>query len=197
MTKALNHEYDAEHLPREPGRRRSLSFKRMAAMTGALVLTVLTAGCGSSNGPSSSTASSGGPLVRALAYTRCMRRHGIHDFPDPTTPPGGGVTFQFNGGAGSDLNQNDPTFQAASQACRTLSPGGQQAPTAPTRQIAEEVTWARCLRSHGVPGFPDPNSSGAIDSAKFDPTSAAFQRASAACKSLQPSGAVSAVPGAP
>lgn len=197
MSSAANHEHHAGHGPRRRGRRRSRALKRTAAVTAAFALTVLTAGCGSSNGPSSSTGSSRGPQATALAYTRCMRSHGIHDFPDPTTPPGGGVTFQFNGGAGSDLNQTDPTFQAASQACRTLSPGGHQASTAPTRQIAEEVKWARCLRSHGVPGFPDPNSSGAIDSAKFDPTSPAFQRASAACKSLQPSGAVSAVPGAP
>ncbi|MGO9961575.1 MAG: hypothetical protein ACLP50_37315 [Solirubrobacteraceae bacterium] len=166
-------------------------------MTGALALAVVAAGCGNSNGASSSTSSSGGPLATALAYSRCMRSHGIHDFPDPTTPPGGGVTFQLNGGAGSDLNHTNPTFQAASQACRTLSPGGQQAPAAPTSQIAEEVTWAHCLRSHGVPGFPDPNSNGAIDSAKFDPSSPAFQRASAACKSLQPSGPVAAAPGPP
>jgi hypothetical protein len=197
MSSDSNHEHQAGHVPRGAGRRRSRPLKRTAAMTGALALTVLAAGCGSSNSASSSTASSGGPLATALAYTRCMRSHGIHDFPDPTMPAGGGVTFQLNRGAGSDLNQNDPTFQAASQACRTLSPGGQQAPTAPTRQIAEEVKWAHCLRSHGVPGFPDPNSNGAIDSAKFDPSSPAFQKASAACKSLQPSGPVAAVPGAP
>ena len=197
MSSAANHERHAGHVPRRPRRRRSRPFKWTAAMTGALALTVLVAGCGSSNGSSSSTASSGGQLGTALAYTRCMRSHGIHDFPDPTTPPGGGVAFQFNGGAGSDLNQKNPAFQAAGQACRTLSPGGHQAPPAPSRQIADEVQWAHCLRSHGVPGFPDPNSTGAIDSAKFDPTSAAFQKASAACKSLQPSGPVAAVPGAP
>jgi hypothetical protein len=197
MPNAANHEHHAAHVPRRAGRRRSRPLSRAVPMAGALALTVLAAGCGSSNGPSSSTASSGGPLATALAYTRCMRGHGIHDFPDPTTPPGGGVTFQSNGGAGSDLNQNNPTFQAASQACRTLSPGGHQAPTAPTRQIAEEVKWARCRRSHGVPGFPDPNGNGAIDSAKLNPTSPAFQKASAACKSLQPSGPVAAAPGAP
>ena len=191
MTKASNHEQPAEHVPRWPGRRRSLLAKRIAVTTGALAVMVLAAGCGSSNNPNSSTASSSGPLAKAVAYTECMRNHGVHAFPDPTTPPGGGVTFDIN------LNQNTPTFKAASQACRTLLPGGQQAPTTSAQQIAAEVRWAHCLRSHGVPGFPDPNSEGAIDSAKFDPTSPAFQRASAACKSLQPSGPVAAVPGAP
>jgi len=125
-----------------------------------------------------------------------MRRHGVHDFPDPSTPSGGGVTFHLGGGPGSDLNRNNPTLEAASQACRTLLPGG-QAGAASTTQIAEEVRWAECLRSHGVPDFPDPNRSGAIDSAKLNPASPAFQRANAACKSLQPSGPVAAAPGAP
>lgn len=194
--RAIHRQY-TEHIPPGPGRRRSSAPKRTAAMTGALALAVLATGCGSSNGPSSSTTSSREPLAMALAYTHCMRSHGIHDFPDPTTPAGGGVTFQVNGGPGSDLNQNNPTFQTARQACRTPLPGGQQAPTATTKQIAEELGWARCLRSHGVPGFPDPDSNGAIDSAKFDPTSPAFQRASADCKALQPSGPIAAAPGAP
>jgi hypothetical protein len=197
MTSAPNHEDHAEHVPRGPGRRPSLPINRTAATAALLGLAFFAAGCGGSNSPSSSTTSSGGPLTVALTYARCMRSHGIHDFPDPTTPPGGGASFQVNGGPGSDLNRNNPTFRTASQACRTLSPRGQQAPAASTKQIAEEVRWARCLRSHGVPGFPDPNSNGAIDSAKFDPASPAFQRASAACKSLQPSGPVAAVPGAP
>jgi hypothetical protein len=34
----------------------------------------------------------------------------------------------------------------------------------PGPHIATEVRWARCLRSHGVPSFPDPNSQGAFDS---------------------------------
>jgi hypothetical protein len=124
-----------------------------------------------------------------------MRSHGVSDFPDPTTPEGGGVAFQLKGGPGSDLNQNNPTFKAARQACRGLLPGRQQAPSMPAPNIAAELTWARCLRSHGVPSFPDPNNQGAFDSSKFDPNSPAFRSASNACKSLQPTGAVSAVPG--
>jgi hypothetical protein len=191
MTKAFNHEYHAGHVPRGPGRPRSRSFKRMAATTGAFTLTVLIAGCGSSNHRSSSTTSTTRPLAKALVYTRCMRSHGVQDFPDPTTS-GGGITFQVSNTVGSN-----PAFTTANRACQSLRPGGQQAPTMSARQIAAEVRWAHCMRLHGVPSFPDPNSSGAIDSAKFDPTSPAFQRASAACKSLQPSGAVSATPGTP
>ena len=125
-----------------------------------------------------------------------MRGHGIPDFPDPTTSPGGGISFQINGGPGSDLDHNNPRFTTADKACRDLLPGAGQAP-APlsTQRIAAEVSWARCMRLHGLPGFPDPNSQGAFDSSKFDETSPAFRTASNACKSQQPTGPTPVVPG--
>jgi hypothetical protein len=162
----------------------------MAALLG---LALLAAGCGGSNGPG--VARSGSNKAQFVGYAQCMRSHGVSDFPDPTTPPGGGVAFSIHSGPGSDLSPTNPAFKAANQACRTLLPGGQQAPTAPSPRIAAEVGWARCLRSHGVSNFPDPNSQGAFDSSKFDSSSPAFQTASKACKSLQPTGSVSAVPG--
>ncbi len=192
-TSAPSHEHHAEHAPGEPGLRRSRGIKRTAAMIGLLGLAVLAAGCGGSKGPD--VAGSGSSKAQALAYSRCMRSHGVSDFPDPTTPAGGGVAFQINGGPGSDLSQSSPTFKAANHVCRGLLPGDQQAATMPAPNIAVELTWARCLRSHGVPSFPDPNDQGAFDSSKFDPNSPAFRSASNACKSLQPTGAVSAVPG--
>jgi hypothetical protein len=193
MTSASNHEDHAEHVPRGPGRRRSLPIKQSAVTAALLGLAVLAAGCGGSNRPSA--AGSRSNKAQGLAYARCMRSHGVSDFPDPTTPPGGGVAFSIQGGPGSDLNRNNPTFKAADQACRALLPSGQQAQSPSAPNISAGVRWARCLRSHGVPSFPDPNSQGAFDSSKFDPSSPAFQTASKACKAQQPSGAVSAVPG--
>jgi hypothetical protein len=69
--------------------------------------------------------------------------------------------------------------------------------SSPAQNITAELRWAGCLRSHGVPSFPDPNSRGVIDSGKFDPTSPAFQTASKTCASVQPTGPISAVPGRP
>ena len=62
---------------------------------------------------------------------------------------------------------------------------------------AAELEWARCLRTHGVPSFPDPDRRGAFDSSKFDDRSPAFQAAAKACATQQPEGAVEAVPGRP
>jgi hypothetical protein len=90
-----------------------------------------------------------------------------------------------HGGPGSDLNRNNPTYEAANQACRTLQPGGVQAPTVSAQKLAADERWARCMRSHGLPSFPDPNGQGAFDRNKFDESSPAFQTASNACRSLK------------
>jgi len=47
-------------------------------------------------------------------YARCLRSHGIADFPDPS---GGGLSIQTK--QGSDLNPRSPTFQAAAKTCAT------------------------------------------------------------------------------
>jgi hypothetical protein len=160
-----------------------------------LGLALLAAGCGGAKGPG--LGGSGSTKARFVAYASCMRSHGISDFPDPTTPPGGGISFSIQGGPGSDLSPTNPIFKQANQGCRALLPSGQQAPTQTSPKLVAEVRWARCLRLHGVPSFPDPNRQGAFDSAKFTDHSPAFTAASEACQSLQPTGPVSAVPGRP
>jgi hypothetical protein len=134
------------------------------------------------------------PVPRIFPVYALARRLG---FPGPTTPAGGGLAFSINGGPGSDLNPNNPTYKSANQTCRALLPAGVQSATGPSPKIAAEVRWARCMRSHGVPSFPDPNNQGAFDSAKFNDTTPAFHTASKACTSLQPTGAVTAMAGQP
>ena len=57
-----------------------------------------------------------------LAFSKCMRAHGVHDFPDPTFS-GGRISMRIKGGPGSDLDPNSPTFQAAQKACQSDLPG--------------------------------------------------------------------------
>jgi hypothetical protein len=66
---------------------------------------------------------------QALAFSQCMRSHGVTDFPDPQFQSGGGgVGIRINGKGGGDLNPDNPTFQHAQQACQSLlghvGPGG-------------------------------------------------------------------------
>jgi hypothetical protein len=58
----------------------------------------------------------------ALAFSACMRKHGVPKFPDPKFTPEGGtlMTIGKNGG----IDPNSPTFKAAQQTCQKLVPGG-------------------------------------------------------------------------
>jgi hypothetical protein len=60
---------------------------------------------------------------QALKFSQCMRSHGIADFPDPQTGPGGAVGIRIQGGPGSDLNPQNPQFQAAQTACQGIMGG--------------------------------------------------------------------------
>jgi hypothetical protein len=56
-------------------------------------------------------------LKQLLQLARCMRAHGITNFPDPTTH-GGGVGLSL----GPDIDINSPQFQAAHKACHMPGP---------------------------------------------------------------------------
>jgi hypothetical protein len=161
-----------------------------------LGLVVLAAGCGGGVNPPVGAGGSAAALAQLDSYAKCMRSHGIHDFPDPTTSPGGGASIETHGGPGSDLGGNNPAFKAAQRSCHSLLPGGSQTPAASADKIAAEVKWAHCMRAHGLPSFPDPNGQGALDSSRFDESTPAFASASKACESLtHAAGAISVMPG--
>ena len=53
------------------------------------------------------------------------------------------------------------------------------------------VNYSACIRSHGVPNYPDPDGKGTITitvSASLNPTSPVFQQAEADCRHLIPAG---------
>lgn len=167
----------------------------------AVAAVAMTTACGGGSNPGIATAPPASPMSTPFptasgtpspaAYAACMRAHGIADFPDPNSQG----NFEINAGPGSDLDPNNPAYQAANQACQSLLPGGGQAPPISSQKLSQEVAWAQCMRSHGLPTFPDPDSAGAFDSSKFNEASPGFQTASQACKSLTPSGGMAAVPG--
>jgi len=60
-----------------------------------------------------------------LAYSQCMRDHGV-DMPDPEFSENGGVTIfggPDEGGAGPVMDPSDPTFQEAQEACNEVFGG--------------------------------------------------------------------------
>jgi hypothetical protein len=181
--------------------------------TAAACLAFVTTGCSkSSAGPSvahlvasaSSAASSADPASGSpapssaspqkaqkgeaglLAYSECMRSHGVPDFPDPV-----GDSLQIRVSPGSDLDPNTPQMQAAQKACKSLQPGGTQGGTISEAQKSDALKYSACIRAHGVPNFPDPvfsNGGAQLKITGIDPNSAQFQAAQKACHSLQPGG---------
>jgi len=65
-------------------------------------------------------------LANALKFSQCMRSHGLSDFPDPQSA-GNGISIRIKGSPGSDLDPNNPQFQAAQKACQGIMGGPKQA----------------------------------------------------------------------
>lgn len=122
-------------------------------------------------------------LDKLDAYAACMRSHGIADFPDPVPNPGGpGGSFDVNAAPGSDLNKDSPAFQTANQACESLLPSAWRTPAQEAQKAAEGIQLAACLRNHGFPNFPDPNSQGAFNLEGFQKLAPGFGTALKTCQ---------------
>ena len=111
---------------------------------------VAIAACGSSSTKASNSTAGSSQHSQEVSYADCMRSHAVPNFPDPS--PGGGFALGTSG-----INQQSPAFLSAQHACAHLQPGGNsQPPPISAAQQAGMVANSRCIRTHGVPNFPDP-----------------------------------------
>jgi hypothetical protein len=86
-----------------------------------------------------------------------MRSHGVSKFPDltelnrvPGELPKISVSME-------QLGVSSSQFQTAQTACRHLLPNGGQTTASESQQDLNAMRrFARCMRSHGVPTWPDP-----------------------------------------
>ena len=148
-----------------------------------LAIGVLSAGCGGSS-PSRKLAGSG-----SLRFSMCMRASGVPNFPDVGRGgmriEGSGQTISVNG-----VSVDASAFPAARQTCEKYMPHMDRTP-AQTAQAAQArargLEFARCMRSHGVPSFPDPRALSSSGGSQvvylpgINPQSPAFQAGAKAC----------------
>jgi hypothetical protein len=189
---------------------------RALAIAGVIGLSLLASACGGSSGGAkvaqvgttsttkgsgSSSASSSGKGDPA-AYSACMRSHGVGNFPDPDSKGRIKITSGVSaGGQKTGVDVNSPQFKRAAQACQKLLPnGGRPTAAQQAREQQAALKYAQCMRSHGVPKFPDPKAGGALTlgtKAGVDPNTPQFAAALRTCKKLVPDSPLSAAQPAP
>jgi hypothetical protein len=92
-----------------------------------------------------------------------MRSHGLPSFPDPKVSDSNGKVSVMVGVPASAAAS--PQFQAAQKACQGImpAPGANQSQSQQGQPPTQDLlAFARCLREHGVPKFPDPNRQGQL-----------------------------------
>jgi hypothetical protein len=142
----------------------------LSCVVAVAAFALLAAGCGGGGSPrvanvaSTSTATATTPAStqnELVAFSHCMRANGVPSFPDPQRLAGGNLKLTImRAGTGT------PHFQTAMSACNHLLPnrgsGSQETAQQSRTRLADELSFAKCMRSHGVSRFPDPTAQGAL-----------------------------------
>lgn len=141
--------------------------RRIAAVPAAFAVIALAAGCGGSSpsagsGTGHARAAAGTPGESAFQYSACMRKHGVNNFPDPvvkSTANGTSVAIGINPSI-----SGQPAFKSAQKACQHIlgkpDSGPESDPAQQRARLQAALAFAHCLRTHGFPAFPDPDSHG-------------------------------------
>jgi hypothetical protein len=113
--------------------------------------------------PSSAAMTDDQIMAIANELTQCMRDHGVTGFPaSPWVVENGKLS---GGGSPADAGVDRATVEAADQACdpiRNRLPEGVWAdgPRVTAEDLEKMGRFSECLRQHGIPDWPDPDSRG-------------------------------------
>ncbi len=165
------------------------SLRPVLAATGVFALAVALSACGSSSASKQSS-----QFDAAYKFSRCMRAHGLKDFPDPQVT-GNSVKLVAHAHPGEAGAPTPQQMEAAQNACKHFMAAS--APKlSPQEKVAREeqvLKFAACMRRHGIdvhasaagggvqlrvgggPTKPGPN-----------PESPSFTAAQKACQGLLP-----------
>ena len=188
---------DSSSVIRRPPPARPQPARAGGAIIAAAVLVLLAAACGgspsSAGSGGSSNAHGSGNSQQGLAYSRCMRSHGVPRFPDASS--GNALPDGLPKVDPQQLGVSGPQYRAAQGGCAHLLPGSGGTPQAESqRDLRAMLGFARCMRSHGVPGWPDPTNGSAgwgfnlLHVNGFDPNSPQIDQKMTGCGRSLPSG---------
>jgi hypothetical protein len=154
------------------------------------------------SGGGSTSSPEGRPTQQQMvAYAQCMRTHGVPEFPEPDEGKLLLHSSDHNGHV-TGINPESAQFQGAQKACAKLAPNGGKPPSPAEQAKMQEqaLRFSQCMRTHGVPDFPDPEfphsgggfgvrihiGGGRGGPSRIDPSSPQFQAAQKACQSILP-----------
>jgi len=152
----------------EPTIARSHRSLILTTVVPVAALALLATGCGGRGSPGvasiasattpGTTTTQNNTQTALIAFSTCMRAHGVANFPDPQRFAGGNLKLT--------IHQLSPS-QGALKACSHLLPttGGSASPQTAQQertQRADGLSFARCMRHHGVSRFPDPTAQGQL-----------------------------------
>ena len=157
-------------------------WPRIAAvgvMAGAILLAT---GCGGSSGsPDGSSSPGTSNVAKEVAYSNCMRAHGVK----VSVGSNGSISTGNSGSGGGTSAQK---MQSAQNACRHLlpsAPSGRQVQAHQAQALKQALKYTQCMRSHGMPNFPDPTTgNGPVSFPGVNGTSPGYAKANQACQSL-------------
>ncbi|WP_433465432.1 hypothetical protein [Spirillospora sp. CA-128828] len=155
----------------------------LAVSAAALALTA--AGCGGSGDAKagSSGAKANASTDQGVKHAQCMRENGLPGYPDPG---------QDSGEKPNLPDRDSPEFKKAEQACQSLEPPENRPGTPENAELQRKMLkWAQCMRTNGVPNFPDPQNGKILIKPRgsIDGNSPQFKKAVQACRSLEVGGA--------
>src|SRR5215831_20226022 len=176
--------------PRPPWPRRARAAAVITVMAATALLAAACSGSPSFTGSGGSpTAGGSANSSSAVAYSRCVRAHGVPNFPDPDS--NGQIPKEAAVPALREVS--DSRAKAATNACANLNPAEQGSPTLTAPEQQDYLRAAACMRSHGITNFPDPTFPGGHVnlppvSSSIDTKSRPFTQAAQTCTRLIPAG---------
>lgn len=95
----------------------------------------------------------------AREYAQCVREHGIPNFPDPVVSDGN-VSYGADDGTKAAVGAHPEAIAACKPIQDQISQTGGKnwQPTAADK--VKLLEFAKCVREHGVPEWPDPDADG-------------------------------------
>jgi hypothetical protein len=134
---------------------------QLAALLAAVTLLAAACSGSGSSGGSGGSPSAGGSSTSAspVAYSACMRNHGVPNYPDP------GSNGQVPKGDAQQFGVSASQLQAAQRACQDVYPAsslaqcqgtGACSPAARQALLSRMRDVATCMRSQGISNWPDP-----------------------------------------